>query len=118
MLDLLIINDVVFPEPEGGFSVEYEDVTSTYTSESGYKKVEVIRDGVVQSVVVSYKGLAETELGRLRKARKTVCNVTYHDAGAGENVTTRMQMAGWTESKINYRAGLSVWGLSFKLEEL
>lgn len=118
MLDLLVVNNVVFPEPEGGFSVSYEDVTNTYMSESGYKKVEVIREGLVKSVSVSYKGLQETELGRLRRARKTVCSVTYHDAGANGNVTMRMQLTGWTESKVNYRSGISVWGLSFKLEEL
>lgn len=119
MNNLLKINTVTFPEAEGGYDLSYSDKVNGYESESGEKTVEIIRRNVV-SISVSYNGLLEQKLRELCAAIQTVNTVTFYDPLAG-NVVTKTMQADTNRisiSKVHYKDDLSIWSLSFSLEEM
>lgn len=119
MEDLLKINDVVFPEAEGGYDIHYTDVINEYESESGETTVEVIRQNVC-SISVQYTGLLECKLKELTAAVRVVNTVEYYNPLSGQ-VESKIMKADTTRisiSKQYYKLGLSVWSLSFDLKEM
>lgn len=119
MNNLLKINNIVFPEAEGGYDLSYSDKVNDYESESGEETVEIIRRNVI-SINVSYTGLLEQKLRELCAAIQVVNTVTFYDPLAGDLVTKTMKTdtSRISISKIHYKNDLSVWSLSFSLEEM
>ena len=115
MYDLLTINGVVFPIPEGAFVISKEDITQDHTSDAGTTIIEVIREGVF-SIGVAYNGLIESKMNDLCSKLKTVNTVTFtYD---GNQHTKQMKLEGLQKTKVAFRHGVSVWALSFSLKEL
>ena len=115
MLSLLIINDVEFPTPEGSFDIKYKSVTNEHEGEDGKKTVEIIREDVA-TISVGYSGMNEERLNVLHSALKTVNTVIFYKKGV--RTTAKMKLSDVSTTKKYYRHGLSVWGMSFGLEEL
>lgn len=115
MHNLLVINGVAFPTPEGSFDIKYKDILNEYTSESGKTVVEIIREDVA-TISVSYKGLLESKKNELASILHIVNSVTFFKMGL--EYTASMKMSDLSEQKKYFRNSLSVWSLSFKLEEL
>lgn len=119
MENLLKINDVVFPEAEGGYDISYSDKTNSYESESGEITVEVIRQKMT-TISVKYNGLLESKLKELASAIRVVNTVSYYNpiTGSLETRTMKADDSRIKISKENYKNNLSVWSLSFNLEEM
>lgn len=115
MHSLLTINGVDFPTPEGSYDVKYSNITNEYEGENGEKTVEIIRENVV-SISVSYNGMTEEQLNTLHTALTTVCTVAFYKKGV--KTTAKMKLSDVSTPKKYYKHGLSVWGMSFSLEEL
>lgn len=115
MHNLLVINGTEFPTPEGSFDVKYKDTTNEYRGENGKKTVEIIRRDVC-SISVTYNGLEEDRANMLHSALSTVNEVTF--CKKGTMVTVEMKLSDVSVPKKYYKNGLSVWGMSFSLEEL
>ena len=115
MHSLLIINGVEFPTPEGSLEIKYADMTNEYQGENGKKTVEIIREDVV-SISVSYNGMTEEKLNALHTVLKTVSTVIFYKKGI--KTTSQMKLSSVSTPKKYYKNGLSVWGMSFSLEEL
>lgn len=115
MHNLLVINGIEFPIPEGSFDVKYKDITNEYSGENGKKTVEIIRKDVC-SISVTYNGLEEGRANMLHGVLSTVNEVTFWKKGV--MVTVEMKLSDVSVPKKYYRNGLSVWGMSFSLEEL
>ena len=115
MHSLLIINDVEFPTPEGSFEIKYKDKTNVYEGEDGKRTIEIIRKDIA-SISVSYNGMTEEKLNTLQAALTTVSAVTFYKKGV--ETTAEMKLSEVSTPKKYYKNGLSVWGMSFSLEEL
>ena len=115
MYDLLKINNVVFPIPEGGLDITYSDITNDSQSEDGMTVVEVIRKDVA-SISVSYGGLLESTVNNLSAALKTVSTVSFLRRGTVQ--TCQMKVYNVKTSKKYYGKNLSIWSLSFDLQEI
>lgn len=119
MENLLKINDVIFPEAEGGYDIGFEDKKNEYESESGETTVEIIRRNIC-NIKVKYNGLLESKLKVLTAAIQPVNMVEFYDPLTGETKTQIMKTDTnrISISKQHYKHGLSVWSLSFSLEEM
>lgn len=115
MHSLLNINGVEFPTPEGSFEIKYEDMTNEYKGENGKKTVEIIRENVA-SISVSYNGMTEEKLNDLHAVLSAVNTVIFYKKGI--KATSQMKLSSVSTPKKYYKNGLSVWGMSFSLEEL
>lgn len=115
MRNLIIINGMEFPTPEGSFDIKYKDKTNEYEGEDGKKTVEIIRKDVT-TISVSYNGMTEEKLNELLKTLDTVCAVTFLKKGV--ETTVDMKLSDVSTPKKYFKNGLSVWGMSFSLEEL
>lgn len=115
MYDLLTINGVVFPTPEGSFAITKEDITQDHASDAGTTVIEVIREGVF-SIDVAYNGLIETKMDALTKELTTVNTVIFTFEGSQH--TKQMKLEGLQKTKVAFRHGVSVWALRFNLKEL
>lgn len=115
MHNLITINGVEFPTPEGSYELKYKNVTNEYTGEDGNKTVEIIREDVT-SISIGYNGMPEDRLNALHSALKPVNTVIFYKRGI--KTTTQMKLSDVSTPKKYYRGGLSVWGMSFSLEEL
>lgn len=115
MHSLLTINGVDFPTPEGSYDIKYSAVTNEYEGENGEKTVEIIRENVA-TISVSYNGMTEEQLNDLHAVLTTVCTVVFYKKGV--KTTAKMKLSEVSTPKKYYRHGLSVWGMSFSLEEL
>lgn len=119
MNNLLKINGVVFPVPDGGLDVTHRDLTNVYTSESGETTVEVVRENMCV-VNYTYNALQESTIKSLQQVIKLVNNVTFYDPidGIEKNLVMKATSDRLKASKRFYRYGLSVWSLTFGLEEM
>ena len=115
MYNLLVINGVEFPTPEGSFEVKYKNITNEYEGESGQKTIEVIREDVA-SISVSYNGLLRSEVDTLHDALAIVNTVKFYKKGVETQVS--MKLTNVSTPKKYHKNNLSVWGMSFGLEEL
>ena len=117
MLKLLTINDVELPDAEGAFSVSQETKLSEYEGENGVKTVEVIREDIL-SGNVSYKGLTAEKVKEIVYAITTVSSVKIYDAARDALREVNALISGVSYDKKFYKNDVSVWSLSFKIEEL
>lgn len=115
MHSLLIINGVEFPTPEGSFDIKYKNVINEYEGEDGKKTVEIIRENIT-TIAIGYNGMEEERLKVLHSALKTVNTVIFYKKGT--QTTAKMKLSDVSTPKKYYGRGLSVWGMSFSLEEL
>ncbi len=115
MHSLLIINGVEFPTPEGSFDIKYKNITNEYEGEDGKKTVEIIRENVA-TISIGYNGMAEEQMKSLHAALTAVNTVVFYKKGVKTNA--EMKLSDVSTPKKYYRHGLSVWGMSFGLEEL
>jgi hypothetical protein len=117
MHKLLEINGVALPDPEGSFSLEKEDKYNEYEGENGEKTVEIIRENII-SGNVSYKGLTAKEVKKIMNAITLVSTVKVYDPGSDALKEITAKITGVKHDKKFYKNDVSVWSLSFKLEEL
>lgn len=115
MHSLLVINGVEFPTPEGSLDIKYKSVVNEHTGEDGKKTVEIIREDVV-TISVGYKGMTEERLKALHSVLKTINRVMFYKKGV--EATAEMKLSDVSTPKKHYGHGLSIWGMSFSLEEL
>lgn len=115
MYNLLTINGVVFPTPEGSFVISKEDLTNDYKSDAGTTVVEVVREGVF-TIDVSYIGQLEHKMDALCRKLSTVNTVVFTYDGFQH--IKQMKLEGLKKTKVAFRHGISVWSLSFSLKEL
>lgn len=115
MYDLLKINNVTFPLPEGGFDISYEDITNDYEADDGKKVVEVIRSDVAK-ISVSYNGLLEAKVNTLIAALQTVSTVAFLRKGTVQSC--KMKVSNIKTAKVWYKNNISAWSLSFDLQEI
>lgn len=114
MHSLLVINGVEFPTPES-LDIKYKSVVNEHTGEDGKKTVEIIREDVV-TISVGYKGMTEERLKVLHSVLTTINTVVFYKKGV--EATAEMKLSDVSTPKKHYGHGLSVWGMSFSLEEL
>lgn len=117
MYKLLSINSVILPTPEGNFTLSKNDKYNQYEGEDGSKTVEVIREGII-SASVSYKGLTEEMLKRIIDAITLVSRVVIYNPMTKSTKTVTAKITGISTKKVCYRNNISVWSLSFNIEEL
>lgn len=115
MYNLLEINNVAFPLPEGGFDVSYDDITNDYESDDGKTVVEVVRADVAK-ISVSYKGLLEAKVSTLLAALQTVSTVAFLRKGTVQSC--QMKVSNIKTAKVWYKNNVSAWSLSFDLQEI
>lgn len=115
MHSLIIINGVEFPTPEGSFDIRYKSVMNEHEGEDGKKTVEIIREDVA-TISIRYNGMTEERLKDLHSALAPVNTVVFYKKGA--ETTAEMKLSDVSTPKKYYKNGLSVWGMSFSLEEL
>lgn len=117
MKDLLVINGVTFPTPEGGLDINYKDKIAEYESEDGHITVDVIREDI-KVITVRYNGLLEDAFRALKTALKTVNSVKLYNPATGAIEAVTMRNSGTQTNKKYYKNNISVWDLAFNLEEM
>lgn len=119
MENLLMVNDVAFPNTDMNIDVTYSDKVNNYESESGEKTVEIIRQKIC-NISVKYEGLLEERIKTLCAAIQTVNEVKFYDPLSGEVVSKTMKADTnrIAVSKVCFKDGVKAWSLSLKLEEM
>lgn len=117
MYKLLKINGVELPDPEGEFTINKKDKFNEYKTEDGKTTVEVIRQGIF-SLSAKYNGLAEETVKTISGAIKLVSTVEVFDPDLGQTKEIKALVTDVKTKKVWYRYGLSVWSLSFSVDEL
>nr|DAX53032.1 MAG TPA: hypothetical protein [Caudoviricetes sp.] len=117
MLKLLTINDIEIPDPEGSLSVKKNDKYNEYEGEDGVKTIEVIREDFI-SGSVSYKGLTAEQVTEIVEAIELVSAVKIYDPGINAVREIKALIKDVKYDKKYYKNNISVWSLSFTIEEL
>lgn len=117
MLKLLEINGISLPDPEKAFSISKEDKYNEYEGENGERTIEIIREDII-SGKVSYKGLPAEKMAEIEKAITLVSTVKIYDPGKNAVKEITAKITGVNSEKKFYRNNVSVWSLSFNIEEL
>lgn len=117
MRKLLKINNVEIPDTEGEFAIDKSDKYNEYEAEDGSVIVEPIRQGVL-SLSVSYNGLFEPDLLAIVGAIRLVSTVELYNPMTGTAETITAKITGVQTSKRVYKYGISVWSLSFQIDQL
>jgi len=117
MLKLLEINGTSLPDPEKTFSLNKEDKYNEYEGENGERTIEVIRENII-SGNVSYKGLTVEKLKEIKNSITLVSTVKIYDPGEDAVKEITAKITGVKYEKKFHRNNVSVWSLSFNIEEL
>lgn len=117
MYKILTANGVEFKDPEGSFTLTKADKFNVYEGEDGHKTVETIRDDLI-SASVSYKGLTVEQLKTMSEALKTVTTFLLFDALTGTQRLVTGTVKSIKVNKVYHKNDLSVWSLSFDIDEL
>ena len=117
MYKLLKINDVDFPEPYGSFTLSKSDKVNEYECEDGSSTIEIVRVGVV-SLKVAYNALTVDKVRELCDAISTVSNVTVFDPQTNTIKSIKAHVSNIQTGKMYHKNDLSVWSLSFDINEL
>lgn len=117
MYKIITANNVEFVDPEGSFSMEKKDTVNTYSGEDGHTTIELIRTGKI-SASVSYNGLTVSQLKQYSEALTTVTTFKLYDPLSNVQKTITAQVSGVKVGKVFHRNDLSVWSLSFDIDEL
>lgn len=117
MPNLITINGAALPEP-ASFNVSTDDKVNEFESESGKLTLDIVRKDIY-SISVSYNGILEAKLRSLQGLLSgTVVNAGFYDTKTAGIITKRMRVRSRSQSKQNFKHGISVWSYSFTLEEV
>ena len=117
MYKILSANGVEFTDPEGSFTLSKSDVVNEYEAENGHKTVEIVRSGKV-SASASYTGLPVAQVKTIAETLKPVTTFRIYDALSDTRKDITARVTNVKVQKVFHKNDLSVWGLSFDLEEL
>ena len=117
MFKLLTINGVPLPKPEGDFTITKKDKYNEYEGEDGSSTVEVIRQGIL-SLSVSYNYITEQHLKTITDAIRLVSQVEVYDPALRTTRTLTAKITNLKNKMLYYKNDISVWTLSFNLDEL
>lgn len=117
MYKLLKVNGVSLPKPEGDYSISKKDKYNEYEGEDGNSTVEVIRQGII-SLSVSYNYVTEKHLKEMADALKLVSEVEIFDPTQQKIRKITAKISGIKTKMIYYKNGISIWSLSFDVDEL
>ncbi len=117
MYKLLEINGVSLPDPEGSYSLSRKDKFNEYEGENGDKTIEVIREEIL-SCSVSYSGLEQKKIKEIMDAISLVSTVKVYDPKIGNVKGITAKITDVKTDKKFHKNGISVWSLSFKIEQL
>lgn len=117
MYKLLTINGYQLPDPEGSYSLNIDADVNEYKTEDGSRYIEVIRERVASSSV-SFKGLTAEQVETICSKITTVSTVKIYDATLDTAREIEAYISKVKTDKVTHRNGLSVWKLSFNIEEL
>ena len=116
----VIINGTTITIPAQSWSVSYDTVENTNTTEDGYDDIEVVRVGKVK-ISASYKCMA-TWAGTFKNMQNTQSfKVKYYDTYASGYVEKTVRMRNFKETLVKKSERLSVtngiYNISFDLLE-
>lgn len=117
MYNLLAIGDFVLKDPEGSFNIQSNDVVNEYKGEDGHKTIEVIRNGQI-SGSVSYKGLTAEQLKEICDHLGAVTHFQMFNVLTNAVIEITARVSGVKAKKIHHKGEVSVWSLSFNIDEL
>ena len=117
MYKLLSINDIPLPNPEGELSICQNDKLNEYQGEDGTSTIEVIREGVI-SMTVSYSNLTDKLLNEIMRALTLISKVELYNPMTCSIQVITARISDQTVKKIWYKNSMSVWSLTFKIDEL
>lgn len=117
MFKLLKINNIELPDPEGTFTVGKRDKFNEYETEDGKTTVEVVRQGII-SLSVSFNGLTEAMVKRICDAITLVSTVEVFDPAIGKTKEITAKVTDIKTKKIWFKNNVSIWSLSFNVDEL
>jgi hypothetical protein len=114
---IITANGVDFVNPEGDFTLSKTDDVNEYKGEDGHCIVEIIRQNVI-SASVSYNALTVEQLKTMSEALTTVTNFKLYDAMTDSVIDVTARVSSVQVKKVHHRHKVSVWSLSFKIDEL
>lgn len=117
MYKLLTINGYELPDPEGSYSLNIDSKVNEYETEDGSTYIEVIRDRVASSSV-SYIGLTAEQIEAIYENIKPVSKVKMYTSVIDNVREFDAYISKVKTDKVTHRNGISVWKLSFNIEEL
>ena len=117
MYKLISANGVDFIDPEGTFTLSRSDVANEYETEDGRTTVEVVRSSKL-SASVSYNGVKAERLREMAAALTTVTTFQIYDALTDSQREVKARVSNIKAQKVHHRHDLSLWSLSFDLDEL
>lgn len=117
MHKLLSINGVSLPKPEGDYSITKKDKYNEYEGEDGSSTVEVIRQGVI-ALSVSYNYVTERHLNEINDAIRLVSEVEVFDPTIRKVKKFTAKISGIKTKMLYYKNEISIWSLSFDVDEL
>ena len=117
MYKIITANGVDFVNPEGDFTLYKTDDVNEYKGEDGHCIVEIIRQNVI-SASVSYNALTVEQLKTMSEALTTVTNFKLYDAMTDSVIDVTARVSSVQVKKVHHRHEVSVWSLSFKIDEL
>lgn len=117
MYKLLEVNGVILPDPEGNYDISLGEKFNEYEGEDGSKTIEVIREGMI-NCNVSYKGLHAEKVKEIQDALKIVSTVVVFDPTSDSTKEITAKITDVKTQKKHHKNNISVWSLSFKIEEL
>lgn len=117
MYKILSANGVEFTDPEGSFTLSKNDDVNEYKGEDGHCTIEIIRQNVI-SASVSYNALTVEQLKIMSEALTTVTTFTLYDPLTDSQVEIRCKVSSVKVQKVHHRHDVSVWSLSFNIDEL
>lgn len=117
MYKIITANGVDFVNPEGDFTLSKTDDVNEYKGEDGHCIVEIIRQNVI-SASVSYNALTVEQLKTMSEALTTVTNFKLYDAMTDSVIDVIARVSSVQVKKVHHRHEVSVWSLSFNIDEL
>ncbi len=117
MYNLLAINGVPLPKPEGDFTITKKDKYNEYHGDDGSSTVEVIRQGIL-SLSVSYNYITEQHLKTITDAISLVSSGEVFDPATRTTRPLTAKITGVRTKMLYYKNDISVWTLSFDVDEL
>ena len=117
MYKIITANGVDFVNPEGDFTLSKTDDVNDYKGEDGHCIVEIIRQNVI-SASVSYNALTVEQLKTMSEALTTVTNFKLYDAMTDSVIDVIARVSSVQVKKVHHRHEVSVWSLSFNIDEL
>lgn len=117
MYKIITANGTSFTDPEGNFTLSKDDDVNEYKGEDGHTIIEIVRQNVI-SASVSYNALTVEQLKIMSEALTTVTTFTLYDPMTDSTIDVTARVSSVQVKKVHHRNDVSVWSLSFKIEQL